>query len=105
MDLIKMNCWEFKNCGRQPGGYKVEELGVCPVYTETSADGINKGTNAGRACWAVAGTLCGGKVQGEYAQKIKNCESCNFYQIVHLEEKEEFVPSELILAKLKQEPA
>jgi len=27
----KLNCWEFKKCGRQPGGPKVAELGVCPA--------------------------------------------------------------------------
>jgi hypothetical protein len=25
---IKINCWEFKKCGRQPGGHKEKELGT-----------------------------------------------------------------------------
>ena len=31
MSLI--NCWEVKKCGREPGGAKVAELGVCPAST------------------------------------------------------------------------
>jgi hypothetical protein len=27
----KLNCWEVKKCGREPGGVKVKELGVCPA--------------------------------------------------------------------------
>lgn len=26
---IEKNCWEFKKCGRETGGSKVKELGVC----------------------------------------------------------------------------
>jgi hypothetical protein len=68
-----VNCWEFKNCGRQPGGEKVKELGLCPATTEESNNGINQGMNSGRICWAVAGTCCGGKVQGLFAQKYLSC--------------------------------
>jgi len=25
----KLNCWEFKNCGRGPGGCKAKRLGIC----------------------------------------------------------------------------
>lgn len=28
-------------CGREPDGQKVEELGVCPAAVEASFDGIN----------------------------------------------------------------
>ncbi len=30
----KLNCWDFKKCGRQSGGEKAHELGVCPASTE-----------------------------------------------------------------------
>ena len=83
----KINCWEFKKCERQPGGKKVEDLGVCPAAVDSSFNGINKGTNAGRICWAVAGTCCGGKVQGTFAEKRKSCITCDFYQ--HVQEQEE----------------
>jgi hypothetical protein len=25
----KQNCWEYMKCGREPGGEKVAELGIC----------------------------------------------------------------------------
>lgn len=81
----KQNCWEFKNCGRQPGGAKAVELGVCPAST-TDCRGLNGGTNSGRQCWAIAGTLCGGKVQGTFAQKMTNCMACPFFLQVKTEE-------------------
>ena len=80
------NCWEFKQCGRQEGGANVAALGICPVSTATHRDGQNHGLNGGRACWAVAGTLCGGEVQGIFAQKIGNCARCEFFQKVRREE-------------------
>jgi hypothetical protein len=84
--MAKQNCWEFKKCGRQPGGAKVAELGVCPASTEVRVTGTNAGKNGGRACWAIAGTLCGGKVQGAFASKLANCMQCEFYQLVGKEE-------------------
>ncbi len=82
----KVNCWEYKKCGRQPGGGKVAELGVCPAATEQLLNGTHGGTNAGRACWVVAGSLCGGKIQGTYAKKLLNCWRCEFMNSVKLEE-------------------
>ena len=84
----KVNCWEFLKCGREPGGKRVVEEGVCPAPVETSVDGINGGRNGGRCCWAVAGTLCFGKVQGTYAKKNKDCLDCGFYWTVADEEPE-----------------
>ncbi len=78
----KLNCWEFKQCGRQPGGSRAGELGVCPAATEGKLDGLHGGKNAGRACWLVAGTLCGGTVQGTFALKYGDCESCDFFRAV-----------------------
>ncbi len=87
----KLNCWEFKKCGRQPGGHKVAELGVCPATMFADLDGTHGGKNAGRACWAIAGSLCGGKIQGTYAQKLHNCWRCEFMNKVKQEEE----PSDL----------
>lgn len=83
---VKMNCWEFKKCGRQLGGSKVPELGVCPAAVEPSLHHTHGGTNAGRACWVVAGSLCGGKIQGTYAKKLLNCWRCEFMNLVKQEE-------------------
>ena len=84
--MPKMNCWESKKCGRQPGGMKVAESGVCPAASESRVNGANGGRNGGRACWVVAGTLCGGTVQGTFASKLANCMKCDFYQLVQKEE-------------------
>jgi hypothetical protein len=80
------NCWDFKRCGRHPGGARAHELGVCPAAIDTKADGSNGGHNGGRICWALAGTLCGGKVQGSYAAKLTNCMTCDFYRQVRKEQ-------------------
>lgn len=86
------NCWEIKNCGRQPGGAKVAELGVCPAASETELDnGKNGGKNAGRYCWRIAGTLCGGKAQGSFASKIVNCMACDFFKQVKQEQGSDFI--------------
>ena len=81
-----MNCWESKKCGREPGGERAEALGVCPAATETRCEGANRGTKGGRVCWLVSGTLCGGEVQGYFAQKLATCKDCDFYKQVHEEE-------------------
>jgi diguanylate cyclase (GGDEF)-like protein len=67
------NCWEIKKCGREQGGAKVDELGVCPAYP-----------NRGHSCWSVTGTLCGGEVQGTFAQKEMNCLQCETYKLYNI---------------------
>ena len=98
---MRQNCWEFKRCGREPRGAKSVELGVCPAATEARLNGIHSGRNGGRACWAIAGTLCGGTVQGSFATKLSNCLKCEFYQAVLKEEKDLTGPT-AILAKLRE---
>jgi len=60
--MSKIQCWEFLKCGH-------EKDSSCPAVVQ----------KAGRSCWLVAGTLCGGAVQGDHAQKIGNCKQCVFY--------------------------
>lgn len=98
--MAKTNCWEFKKCGRQPGGPKAAELGVCPAASEIRVNGVNCGVNGGRCCWVVAGTLCGGKVQGSFALKYANCANCDFYKVVIAEEGREAVKTKDILDRL-----
>jgi hypothetical protein len=83
---MSQNCWEFKKCGRQPGGSRVADLGVCPASIDAKASGLNGGAKGGRICWALTGTLCGGKVQGTFAQKLANCMECDFYKLVAAEQ-------------------
>ena len=101
----KMNCWEAKKCGREIGGGKTSELGVCPTAMESRLAGVHDGKFGGRACWVVGGTLCGGKEQGTFAQKYHNCEKCEFYLQVKREEGPKFVLSVILLNKLKASPS
>lgn len=80
-------------CGRQPGGEKVGKFGVCPAAEPSEFDGINKGTYGGRFCWAIAGTFCGGEIQGTFAQKLMNCLDCEFLKQVNINEERNFVLS------------
>ena len=98
----KMNCWEFKKCGREAGGKHVHEFGVCPATHERRLHGVHGGTQAGRSCWVLAGTLCRGEVQGTFAQKYKNCEICDFYQVVKKEEFPQFQLSAVLMSRIKQ---
>lgn len=98
--MKKVNCWEFKQCGREPEGSHAHDSGICPAAVEKRLDGIHDGTNAGRACWVLAGTLCKGEVQGTFAQKYKNCEICDFYNKVKAEEFPMFTLSAILLSKI-----
>ncbi len=84
--MQRQNCWEVKKCGREVGGAKVAELGVCPTATVELLDGMNHGTNGGRTCWVVTGSLCGEKVQGTFAAKAASCMQCDFYKTVQRQE-------------------
>jgi signal transduction histidine kinase len=65
----KIKCWNFHKCGVE----KAEgAAGMrCPAYPDY-----------GRICWAIAGTYCGKQVSGAIAQKLGNCQKCEFYQKV-----------------------
>jgi hypothetical protein len=97
---MKKNCWEVMNCGREPEGVN-RHLGTCPAAKEDRLDGIHGGIRAGRACWVVAGTLCGNEVQGSFAKKCENCGECAFYQQVRQEEKGRYVLSIELVSKLR----
>ncbi len=99
------NCWESRRCGREPGGPREPELGACPAATEQRLDGVHGGRASGRACWVVAGTLCGGVVAGSFAAKHENCRACSFYDRVLREEGRLFIHSNALRARLGVEPA
>lgn len=101
ISLPCLNCWEYMQCERELGGRRVAELGVCPVSENKTVDGLHKGKCGGRACWAIGGTLCGGKVQGSFASKIKNCMECDFYNMVKTEEGDCFSSIDSILNRLR----
>ena len=94
------NCWEFHDCGRVEGGKNVHIHGICPATNEKKADGIHIGKNGGRACWVIAGTFCGGKVQGTFAEKQKTCLDCRFFQEVLKEQDFTLIAVDAILKKI-----
>jgi len=106
--MPKMNCWEFHVCGREPGGGKVGEFGICPAALEASVDGFNQGDKGGRACWAISGTFCEGKIQGTFAAKHNDCKHCRFFKVVQMQQGCKLqdtreIRRALILADLKRE--
>lgn len=56
---LLVKCWEAKHC----------TFIECPSYESENL-----------RCWQVAGTHCGGEVQGVFAQKLGRCEKCEVYQ-------------------------
>ncbi|MHB8880533.1 MAG: two-CW domain-containing protein [Thermodesulfovibrionales bacterium] len=96
----KINCWEFRKCGRELGGEKAFKLGVCPASTYVWFDGCHGGKNGGRTCWIITGTMCGGEVLGSFAEKFKTCGKCEFYATVKAEEGDEMTPTMLLLQKM-----
>ena len=52
-------CWKFKDCDEKE----------CPVYGQTAV-----------RCWQIAGTHCGGVIQGQFAKKFSDCKECEVYQ-------------------------
>jgi hypothetical protein len=100
-----INCWEYKKCGRGMDEPEKHKEGVCPVAKETRLDGLHGGTNAGRACWVIAGTSCDNDFQGSFSQKVFDCLECNFYQIVMREEHSDFHHPGSILEMLIKKPS
>lgn len=67
------NCWEILGCERHARGNKVLEFGECSASK----------TKMGHSCWAVSGTLCGGKVSKSHKEKQISCKSCDVYRLYH----------------------
>ncbi|WP_417909173.1 two-CW domain-containing protein [Candidatus Electronema sp. PJ] len=101
--MAKRNCWEVKQCGRQPGGINAKRDGICPAATLTAINGTNGGLNGGRACWALTGTMSGpaDKVQGTFARDLSSCYACKFYEQVMCEELDNFEGTVQIVRKLR----
>ena len=74
-----INCWEFKKCGREPGGINANSEGVCPAAAEGRYSGINGGINGGRICWFVDDTRCDNGPTHTFLHKFERCQSCDFY--------------------------
>lgn len=62
-------CWDLRGCSP-----KIRR--ACPAWE----------FNLGHLCWFVNGTICRGKVQGSWPQKMKVCRSCDvFCQVMKAE--------------------
>jgi len=81
----KLNCWEYKKCGREKGGLMVDILGECPATSTMKYDGHNDGIAAGRACWMVNS---GGQSFKTGVPRTNCCLNCEFYKRVVFEEEE-----------------
>lgn len=82
MEEHNINCWEFKKCGREPGGKNAERYGVCSASIEIDCDGLNDGKNGGRSCWLWREFACGKIMKRSSVQNIKECHQCTFYNLV-----------------------
>jgi hypothetical protein len=98
--MTKINCWEFNGCGRASNGPTALEFGVCPATIEARLHGMNDGVNSGRVCWAIAGTLCKGQVQGTFISKVVDCMHCDFFKLVVREQGTTFRETSEIFEKL-----
>lgn len=58
-------CWDAKNCPPQ-------KRDQCPAYE----------FNLGHLCWFVNGTVCGGKPQKTWGQKIVSCRECEMLKLI-----------------------
>jgi len=58
---LEVRCWEKKQCNEVR----------CPAYQNDS----------GR-CWLIAGTMCGGEIQGKFVKKYGSCTKCYVFQVV-----------------------
>lgn len=99
--MKKLNCWEFKKCGRQFGGEKTVDLGLCPAVIELSLGGVHDGEFGGRACWVLEGTICKGAIQGNVAEKFKECAKCDFYEYVRKQEGNDFLSVKTLLEMMR----
>lgn len=102
--MAAVNCWEFKGCGREPGGRLADEQGVCPAALFEAADGYLGGRNGGCACAFVAGTFCENVLQGTYRDKSKDCWDCEFYRTLRREHGAEFSMPGFTLHVLRRDP-
>ncbi|MBF0621450.1 MAG: hypothetical protein HQL54_05945 [Magnetococcales bacterium] len=93
-NVEKKNCWDFFECGRDifsghPKGP------VCNVSITTCHNGKNDGTNAGRYCWQMPGSICeesaikeagGREPRGGFSFKEERCRRCEFKELVKQEQ-------------------
>ena len=55
-------CWDIRGC-------PIQIRDTCPAWE----------FSAGRICWFISGTMCQGKVQESWSQKMKICRKCKVF--------------------------
>lgn len=96
----RQNCWEFWEYDLRKSLTESPTCRKCPAVVDMRLDGVHGGRNAGRACWVVPGTLCGGELHGEYQEKKKTCMSCDFFRSVRSHEEPFFIPAGALAAMI-----
>jgi hypothetical protein len=99
--MKKQNCWDFKKCGRGSAGQN-----DCLAAKDRMLNGVHGGMNAGRACWASAGTNGPAAATGTFAIQLKDCLRCDFFRLVRTEEQNSedgFSATRLGMLKLLQQ--
>ncbi len=56
-------CWQIKKCSPE---HKIK----CPAWE----------FGAGELCWFINGTICDGKVQKDWKEKMKICKTCEVFE-------------------------
>jgi DNA-binding XRE family transcriptional regulator len=59
----RRQCWTVKKCSR-------EARESCPAWE----------FHAGQMCWLINGTICEGKPQKNWVQKMKRCRKCEVFE-------------------------
>jgi hypothetical protein len=73
-------------CGKGPSKNGNSKSNICPVASETSANGLNGGINGGRICWVIAEDGCKDKVKCSDLYRGDLCYQCEFRYNVRNEE-------------------
>lgn len=58
VNQVNSHCWDIRGCSETN----------CPAYKN----------ECGR-CWLIAGTMCGGQIQGKFVEKYGSCTECEVY--------------------------
>ena len=88
MSANRLNCCNFKRCGREPGGRNISIFGVCSAPVAIGFDGMNNGRNGGRSCWIIRESACEQVMRKCCVQEIRECRQCDFYCFVNESEEE-----------------
>jgi hypothetical protein len=69
-------------CGREAGGRKAGELGICPVSLRSQPEGVSRAAGRGQPCWAFPGNACDHRSDGQPGQDSLACRQCERMQQV-----------------------